>query len=207
MEAGESHIVSFVSIIPKTYSYQTDTGRQELKVKFITQNGYTENIRERNGETLSRTDKTLNKATLHELLLQPDSSIQVTYPKQLKKNSKIQAITEVEISKTLRLVYDKRILFDDYSRVAYGTRQEIRFGDVEKEFDFLSNMFPCDVVYEDKKFNSAEPLFQWQKIPDVKNLQTMAARNEIQYAKTPFLSFAALRNRMCEKTGQKSETT
>ena len=196
LEAGESRIVSFVSLGPKTYSYQTDTGRQELKVKSITQNGYTENIRERNGETLSRTDKTLNKATLHELLLQPDSNIQVTYPKQLKKNSTTQAITEVEISKTLRLVYDKRILFGDFSTLAYGTRSAIRFGDDEKKFGVLSNMFPCDVVYEGKKFNSAESLFQWQKIPDVKNLQTMAARNEIQYAKTPFLSFAAGRNRL-----------
>ena len=101
----------------------------------------------------------------------------------------------------MRLVYDKRILFGDFSTLAYGTRSAIRFGDVEKEFGFLSNMFPCDVVYEGKKINWAEALFQWQKIPDVKNLQTMAARNEIQYAKTPFLSFAAGRDRLNVRKG------
>ena len=36
LEEGESHIVSFVSLGPKTYAYTTDTGRTEMKIKSIT---------------------------------------------------------------------------------------------------------------------------------------------------------------------------
>ena len=32
LEKGESHIVSFASLGPKTYTYTTDTGRVEMKI-------------------------------------------------------------------------------------------------------------------------------------------------------------------------------
>ena len=46
LEEGESHIVSFMSLGPKTYAYETNKGRVEMKIKSITQNGFTENILE-----------------------------------------------------------------------------------------------------------------------------------------------------------------
>ena len=42
-----SHITSFISLCPKTYAYETNTGRIEIKAKGVTQNGYTENILKR----------------------------------------------------------------------------------------------------------------------------------------------------------------
>ena len=50
LDAGEDHIVSFVSLGPKTYAYETDKGRVEMKIKSITQNGFTEDILEWNEE-------------------------------------------------------------------------------------------------------------------------------------------------------------
>ena len=106
------------------------------------------------GELL-KTGQALNKQTLHHLLDNKNDSVEVIYPKYLKRNAKTQKIFEVELGKTLRLVYDKRILFEDFSTLPYGTRAEIRFGDVAKPYGFLSNLFPCVVVYEGKRFNSA----------------------------------------------------
>ena len=101
MEDGESHIVSFISLGPKTYAYETDTGRIEMKIKSITQNGHTEDLLKRQDGQRQKTGHALNKQTLHHLL---DN-------KYLKRNAKTQKIFEVELGKTLRLVYDKRILF------------------------------------------------------------------------------------------------
>jgi len=79
LEAGESHIVSFMSLGPKTYSYVTDTGRVEMKIKSITQNGYTEDIMawNDNGDGLIRPGNALSKDSLEELLDDPAKTMQV----------------------------------------------------------------------------------------------------------------------------------
>lgn len=58
---GESHIVRFLFCGPKVYSDETDTERIEMKVKGMTQNGYTENILDLDQATgkLRRTGKNL----------------------------------------------------------------------------------------------------------------------------------------------------
>ena len=74
----------------------------------------------------------------------------------------------------------------------YGTRAEIRFGDVAKPYGLVSNLFPCVVVYDGKKFNSAEALFQWSKYSD--SFVNGIIRNEIQYAKTPLEAWMTGKN-------------
>jgi len=125
LEAGETHITSFVSLGPKTYSYVTNTGRVEMKMKSITQNGFTEDILAWNeGNTdLMRTGVGLTKASLENLLKQQDQVLQVIYPTHLKKNKKDQIIRNVIMPKSLRLVYDKRILKDDFTTLPFGTKQ------------------------------------------------------------------------------------
>ena len=91
LENGEDHIVGFVSLGPKTYAYKTDTGRVEMKIKSITQNGHTENLLQRMDDgTLQKTDTSLRKETLHGLLDNPESTVKVIYPHQLKRNKKTQ---------------------------------------------------------------------------------------------------------------------
>jgi len=70
LEAGESHITSFVSLGPKTYRYVTDTGRVEIKAKEIEQNEYTENILAWNKErtSLVHTGNAVTKESFVDLL-------------------------------------------------------------------------------------------------------------------------------------------
>jgi len=119
LEQGESHIVSFASLGPKTYSYITDTGRVEIKAKGISQNGYTENIL---GADLKQTGVALTGETFARLLDNKEDKLQVVYPSHLKKNSKDCSIRSVVLSKTIRPVYDKRILHSDFTTRAYGTK-------------------------------------------------------------------------------------
>jgi len=103
----------------------TNTGRVEMKMKSITQNGFTEDILAWNeGNTdLMRTGVGLTKASLENLLKQQDQVLQVIYPTHLKKNKKDQIIRNVIMPKSLRLVYDKRILKDDFTTLPFGTKQ------------------------------------------------------------------------------------
>jgi len=125
LKPGESHITSFMSLGPKTYTYVTDKGRVEMKINSITQNGFTEDIREWNEERGEhvRTGKALNKAALESLLRNEDEVVRVVYPSFLKRDKKSQAIQSVVMPKTLRLVYDKRILLEDFTTIPFGTKE------------------------------------------------------------------------------------
>ena len=124
LKPGESHIVKFMSLGPKSYSYVTDTGRQELKSKSFTQNGYTENVLawDEGHQNLVRTGNALNFDCMNDLLQHPGKTFQVVYPSFMKRDFKEQSIKNVVLAKQMRLVYDKRILHDDFSTRPYGTR-------------------------------------------------------------------------------------
>jgi len=124
LEEGESHIVSFRSLGPKTYTYTTDTGRVEIKAKGISQNGYTENILDWNAEhtELVQTGRALTADVFDYLLDNKMDTFQIIYPSHLKKNSKTCSIQSVIMPKTVRLVYDKRVLLPNYSTRPFGTK-------------------------------------------------------------------------------------
>ncbi|XP_055339180.1 uncharacterized protein LOC129588818 [Paramacrobiotus metropolitanus] len=125
LQAGESHIVKIVSCGPKVYSYETDTGHIELKAKGIEQSGYTEGILDFDEITQSftRTGKALDFNALQRLLDGTDSHVQVIYPQFIKRNGKTQEINTVQLFKKLQMVYDKRMLFPDFSTLPFGTKQ------------------------------------------------------------------------------------
>jgi len=124
LEDGETHITSFVSLGPKTYSYVTNTGRVEMKMKSITQNGFTEDILAWNeGRTeLVRTGNAITKDSFVNLLKNKEEILNVIYPTHIKKDAKYQSIKNVVMPKSVRLVYDKRILLDDFTTVPYGSK-------------------------------------------------------------------------------------
>ena len=89
----------------------------EIKAKGISQNGYTENILDWNAEhtELVQTGRALTADVFDYLL---DDKLD-TFP---KKNSKTCSIQSVIMPKTVRLVYDKRVLLPNYSTRPFGTK-------------------------------------------------------------------------------------
>ncbi|XP_055349061.1 uncharacterized protein LOC129595951 [Paramacrobiotus metropolitanus] len=118
--ANESHITSFVSCGPEVYSYVTDTGRFELKVKGLTQNGYTEDLLD---ENLQRTGQKLDFEKLKKSL--NGGIVSVTYPEFYKRDFKTLQISTVKMVKSLQKVYDKRVLWPDLTTVPFGTKRTV----------------------------------------------------------------------------------
>ena len=125
LKSNESHITRFVSLGPKVYSYITDKGRQEIKCKGFSQNAYTDDILVEDSHTreLVPSGESLDFKKLCSLI---DGSLavqEVIYPHFLKRDGKSQAINTVILKKTLRKVYDKRILREDFKTIPHGSRE------------------------------------------------------------------------------------
>ncbi len=127
LDDGESHITEFISLGPKTYCYTTDTGRVEMKAKSITQNGHTEDILKWNDDhaELVKAGQSLTKETFKKLLDNKEDTFQVIYPDRLKKDFKNQTIHSIVVPKTVRLVYDKRMLLDGFTTLPFGTKATV----------------------------------------------------------------------------------
>ena len=125
LKNGESHITHFVSLGPKVYSYVTDKGRVEIKCKGFSQNAYTENIlvEDEGTKELVESGESLDYEKLVSLTKGVIAEQQVIYPHFLKRDGKSQTINTVVLKKTLRKVYDKRILRPDFSTVPHGTKR------------------------------------------------------------------------------------
>ena len=95
----------------------------EIKAKGISQNGYTENILDWNAEhtELVQTGRALTADVFDNLLDNKLDTFKIIYPSHLKKNSKTCYIQSVIMPKTVRLVYDKRVLLPNYSTRPFGT--------------------------------------------------------------------------------------
>ncbi|XP_055343964.1 uncharacterized protein LOC129592046 isoform X1 [Paramacrobiotus metropolitanus] len=105
----------------------------------MTQNGYTEDVLnddlQRTGEKLDfdKLTEILKGATMPVrisyvitfVLVLIDSSglTQVVYPEYIKRNFKAQEISTVRLKKHLRMVYDKRVLLEDFTTVPYGFKK------------------------------------------------------------------------------------
>ena len=123
LEPGESHIVEYLSLGPKTYYYKTDKNRIELAAKGIPQNLYTEDIL-RYDDVLKKyvkTGESVGPGLFKELLLGGEQLI--VYPDSLKRDGKNQTIKSVVASKTLRKTYTKRFVLSDFTTLPYGTKK------------------------------------------------------------------------------------
>ena len=109
LNSGE-FITDFVSLGAKTYAYKTNRENAVVKVKGFTLDG--------------KTRKDLNFEKFLQLLAD-QSEIRVRYNEQLKRNKKKMQIEQTEMTKTLRITYDKRWLQDrrDWKTLPWGTKQ------------------------------------------------------------------------------------
>lgn len=104
------HIVTFVSAGPKNYAYKTESGKTCCKVR-----GFTLNF---------RTSEKINLESMVELVTRKteksESSIDVITPHKIVRDQQRKTILSQTQVKTYRLVYDKRVIQDDFDTLPYG---------------------------------------------------------------------------------------
>ena len=112
-EIGDGdYIVKFGSGGPKNYGYETKNGKVELKVR---------------GFTLKpEAAKTLNFDKLEELILaRPfNTKLRIDMGSTIKRDKTTWNLKTAENFKDYRLLYDKRVLLNDFTTVPFGYKQE-----------------------------------------------------------------------------------
>ena len=110
-ELGGGYITTFVSGGPKNYSYRTNTGKVETKVRGITLNC---TARQKVNFDVIRALVYLH-AQCH-----VTGHVTVDIPFKITRNSKSKNIETKRMKKDYRIVYDKRVIVDDYKTLPYG---------------------------------------------------------------------------------------
>ena len=110
-ELKGDHITTFLSGGPKNYAYVTNTGEAILKIRGITLN--------------YDASKTINLDVMRHLVdLYVDCHIQdkvtVNIPYKITRDKKEKNIVTKRTKKDYRIVYNKRIVKDNYETVPYG---------------------------------------------------------------------------------------
>ena len=110
-ELKGDHITTFLSGGPKNYAYVTNTGEAILKIRGITLN--------------YDASKTINVDVMRHLVeLYVDCHIQdkvtVNIPYKITRDKKEKNIVTKRTKKDYRIVYNKRIVKDNYETVPYG---------------------------------------------------------------------------------------
>ncbi|XP_078531047.1 uncharacterized protein LOC144817954 [Lissotriton helveticus] len=109
----DEYIIEYTSAGPKTYSYKTNTNKVCMKVKGITLN--VSNTLKINFDSLKDLVHEYSAAADHE----NDKTIVVNQPCIVRSKKKWE-ITTQPLHKTLRVVFDKRVLTTDYKTLPYG---------------------------------------------------------------------------------------
>ena len=110
-ELGGEHIMVFASGGPKNYCYKTNTGKTEVKVR---------------GITLDCTARQkVNFQSMCELVsLRAEcgvtETVTVDIPFRIARNTRTKEIQTKRMKKDYRVVYNKRVIIDDYKTLLYG---------------------------------------------------------------------------------------
>ena len=109
-ELGGDYITTFVSGGPKNYSYRTNTNKVETKVR---------------GITLDSTAKQKVNFDVIRALVYLHAQCHVTgrcwdIPLKITRDAKTKNIETKRMKKDYRIVYDKRVIAEDYKTLPYG---------------------------------------------------------------------------------------
>ncbi|KAG8173060.1 hypothetical protein JTE90_016152 [Oedothorax gibbosus] len=104
----DDFITTFVSGGPKNYAYETRKGKSVCKIR-----GFTLNY---------RNSLNLNFNTVRSLVRDLDmtSTIPIVNPNKIVRDKKKRKVTNNEETKLYKLVYDKRVICDDFTTIPYG---------------------------------------------------------------------------------------
>ncbi|XP_062566722.1 uncharacterized protein LOC134229029 [Saccostrea cucullata] len=104
-ELDGDHITKFMSAGPKNYGFRTDKGTETLKCKGITFN--------------HRTSQLVCPETLEKMLKGEIEEVKVPYPSKIQRTRDYEVVNKPS-EKTVRIVYDKRQIVENYNTLPYG---------------------------------------------------------------------------------------
>ncbi|XP_062602351.1 uncharacterized protein LOC134264065 [Saccostrea cucullata] len=104
-ELDGDHITKFMSAGPKNYAYRTDKGTEVHKCKGITFN--------------HRTSQIVCPETLEKMLKGEIEEVKVPYPSKIQRTRDYEVVNKPS-EKTVRIVYDKRQIVENYNTLPYG---------------------------------------------------------------------------------------
>ena len=110
-ELNGDHITTFVSGGPKNYAYCTNTGKVEMKIRGITLN--------------CTARQTINLNVIQELVhlyaIEKESrQVTVDIPYRITRDTQTKDIVTKRMKKDYRIVYNKRVIVEDYKTLPYG---------------------------------------------------------------------------------------
>ncbi|XP_062574745.1 uncharacterized protein LOC134236588 [Saccostrea cucullata] len=104
-ELDGDHITKFMSAGPKNYGFRTDKGTEVHKCKGITFN--------------HRTSQLVCPETLEKMLKGEIEEVKVPYPSKIQRTRDYEVVNKPS-EKTVRIVYDKRQIVENYNTLPYG---------------------------------------------------------------------------------------
>ena len=110
-ELKEGHITTFISGGPKNYCYRTSSNKVETKIRGITLN--------------CTARQKVNFDVIRELVhlhavCKVNNTVTVDIPYKITRNTKTKSIETKRTKKDYRIVYNKRVIIDDYKTLPYG---------------------------------------------------------------------------------------
>ena len=110
-ELGGDHITVFASGGPKNYGYKTSGDKTEIKVRGITLDCTTR--QKVNFESLRAMVSLRAKCGV-------TGKVTVDIPFRITRNTKTKEIQSKRMKKEYKIVYNKRVIIDDYKTIPYG---------------------------------------------------------------------------------------
>ena len=110
-ELKGDHITTFISGGPKNYCYRTNTNKVETKIRGITLNC----------SALEKVNFDVIRELVHLHAIDKENRlVTVDIPYKITRDTKTKNIETKRMKKDYRIVYNKRVIIDEYKTLPYG---------------------------------------------------------------------------------------